>query len=111
MKKTPAGGPAGVLVREQSGARSWEPKTRPVMHDFDPDAILKLYKFARSETMVDKSNNSPRRGFRDHRAADGADVGKGRVPTTLGCPGDDTAKRPVSLRTGIITNEGIESTT
>jgi hypothetical protein len=50
------------------------------MHDFDPDAILKLYKFARSETMVDKSNNSPRRGFRDHRAADGADVGKGRVP-------------------------------
>jgi hypothetical protein len=44
-------------------------------------------------------------------AADGADVGKGRVPTTLGCPGDDTAKRPVSLRTGIITNEGIESTT
>ena len=70
----------GLSTRTTRDAFSWEPKTRPVMHDFDPDAILKLYKFARSETMVDKSNNSPRRGFRDHRAADGADVGKGRVP-------------------------------
>jgi hypothetical protein len=28
------------------------------MHNFDPGAILKLYKIARSEMTVDKSNNS-----------------------------------------------------
>jgi hypothetical protein len=43
-------------------------------------------------------------------AADGADVGRRRVPTTLGCVGGDSASVSVLLRVAVITNEGIEST-
>jgi hypothetical protein len=39
----------GSSTRTTRGAFSWGPKTRPVMHDFDPGAILKLCKIARSE--------------------------------------------------------------
>jgi hypothetical protein len=43
-------------------------------------------------------------------AADGADVGRRQVPTTLRCVGGDSASVSVLLRVGVITNEGIEST-
>ena len=38
------------------------------MHDLDPGAILKLYKMARSEMTVDKSNNSTSNLCRDQGA-------------------------------------------
>jgi hypothetical protein len=95
VKKTPAGGPAGVLVREQPGAPvAGSQKRARQCHDLDPGAILKLYKVARSEMTVDKSNNSTSKLCRGQGqpstpfpgpekpfgpTADGTDVGKRRV--------------------------------
>jgi hypothetical protein len=60
MKKRPQRvGPGwGLNTRTMRGACSWEPKTRPVMHDLDPDAFPRLYKTAHFEVTMYKSNNS-----------------------------------------------------
>jgi hypothetical protein len=50
------------------GACSWEPKTRPVMHDLDPEAFPRLYRIAHFEMKMYKSNNSAS-GFAGSRKA------------------------------------------
>jgi hypothetical protein len=70
MKKTPAVWDGwGLNTRNKPGRLGWGLKNASGIHNFDPSAVLNLYKIAHWETAVDKWNNSASVSRRVYHAA------------------------------------------